>query len=296
MIVLASYKTDIPAFYEAWFMNRLRAGYCRMVNPYGGQVHTVALDRRSVDGFVFWTRNIEPFLGGLDEVSRLTYPFVVQYTVTGYPRELDQATIEPARAVDHIRAIAGRFGRRAAVWRYDPVVTTSLTPAEWHVATFARLADDLAGTVDEVVISFAQAYRKTARNMTAAARAAGFDWDDPERGEKRHLLARLAAIAGERDIAPTLCGQPELAVEGMRESSCIDAERLGDVAGGPFAAARKAHRESCACWASRDIGDYDTCPHGCVYCYAINSRPLAKRRFADHDPEGEFLFPPKQNQ
>ncbi len=296
MIVSASYKTDIPAFYGAWFMNRLEAGGCRMVNPYGGQLHTVPLDRASVDGFVFWTRNIAPFLDNLRQVSRLSYPFMVHYTVTGYPRELDQGTIEPARALGHVRALAETYGRRTVVWRYDPVVVASPTPPRWHLDNFARLADGLAGAVDEVVVSFAQVYRKTARNMAAAARAFGFEWRDPEPGEKRELLAGLAAIAAERSIKPTLCGQPELAVEGMGVARCIDAERLGEVAGRPLAVPHKPHREDCACWSSRDIGGYDTCPHGCVYCYAVNSRTLAKRRFAEHDPHSEFLFPPKQNQ
>ena len=110
MIISASYKTDIPAFYGAWFMDRLRAGHCRMVNPYGGQVHDVDLRPGAVDGFVFWTRNLEPFLGHLSEVRDRGYPFVVHQTITGYPRALDASTIGAARAVDHLRRVGQRFG------------------------------------------------------------------------------------------------------------------------------------------------------------------------------------------
>lgn len=292
MIVSASYKTDIPAFYGEWFRRRLEAGFCRMVNPYNNRTATVPLNRDAVDGFVFWTRNLGPFTGALDAVAARGFPFVVQYTVTGYPRGLDAATIEAERAIGHIASVAARFGRRAAVWRYDPVVFSSLTPADWHRATFARLAARLAGAVDEVVVSVMQPYRKTGRNLDAAAGAQGFAWRDPPADEKRALLVDLAAVAADQGLRFAVCGQPELVAPGAAEARCIDAARLSDVAGRPIRAARKPHRPTCACDASRDIGDYNTCPHGCVYCYAVQSRTLAKRRFAAHDPAGEFLFPP----
>src|ERR1700694_1401224 len=80
MIISASYKTDIPAFYGEWFMNRLRAGSCKMVNPYGGQIYTISLVREDVDGFVFWTKNIGPLLKHLPEIHEGGYPFIVQHT------------------------------------------------------------------------------------------------------------------------------------------------------------------------------------------------------------------------
>ena len=66
MIISASYKTDIPAFYGEWFLNRLRAGYCKMVNPYGRQVYRVSLTPPDADGFIFWTKNLGPFLDALE--------------------------------------------------------------------------------------------------------------------------------------------------------------------------------------------------------------------------------------
>ncbi|MEE8444624.1 MAG: DUF1848 family protein, partial [Alphaproteobacteria bacterium] len=184
------------------------------------------------------------------------------------------------------------FGPRAAVWRYDPVLLSSLTPPAWHIENFSRLARALAGASDEVVVSFAQIYRKTRRNLMAAARAHDFTWRDPAPGEKLALAARLAEIAADHGMVLTLCTQPELEVPGVRAARCIDAGRLADVAGRPIAAKEKGNRPGCLCHASRDIGEYDTCPHGCVYCYAVQNRPLARRRQAAHDADGEFLFPP----
>ena len=293
MIISASYKTDIPAFYGDWFINRLDAGRCRMVNPYGGQVYDIDLGPGAVDGFVFWTRNPGPFKGALAEVRRRALPFVVQMTVTGYPRPLDAATIDSGTAVALMAALARDYGPSAVVWRYDPVVVSDLTPVDWHKAMFSRLAGALRGSVDECVVSFVHGYRKTRRNLGAAARAHGFDWRDPTDDEKRNLLADLAGIAADRSIALTLCGQPHLVVDGVAEARCIDDRRLATVADRPLAAPSRSHRKTCRCAASRDIGDYDSCPHGCVYCYAVQDRERAKRHFAAHDPGGEMLIAKK---
>ena len=290
MIISASYKTDIPAFYGDWFMGRLDAGYCHVVNPYGRQVHRVDLRPAAVDGFVFWTRNLAPFMAPLAEIGRRGFPFVVQFTLTGYPRGLESATIAAGRAVGQIRAVAADYGPHVAVWRYDPILVTSLTPPDWHRANFARLADALAGAVDEVVVSFAQIYRKTGRNLAAAARRHGFDWRDPPIEEKQALLADLAALAAGRGMRLTLCTQPDLVTDTVGPARCVDAERLSAVAGRPVAARLKGNRLGCLCAEARDIGDYDSCPHGCVYCYAVASRATAQRRRRAHDPAGEMLI------
>lgn len=292
MIISASYKTDIPAFYADWFLARLRQGACRMTNPWGGQTYEVPLRPRDVDGFVLWTRNIGPLAGRLSRVAAVA-PFYVQYTVTGYPRALETSTVPAARAIEAIRGLRQAFGPRAVVWRYDPILFTDLTPAGWHRANFARLAQGLAGAVDEVAISFAHLYRKTRRNLDAAAADAGFAWYDPDAAAKRRLAAALAEIARDAGMAFRVCAQADYVPAGGALARCIDAARLGDIAGAAIAAPVKGNRPDCLCHASRDIGAYDTCPHGCRYCYAVNAPETAKRRFAAHDPAGEFLFPPQ---
>ncbi|MGQ9364773.1 DUF1848 domain-containing protein [Azospirillum sp. ST 5-10] len=303
MIVSASYRTDIPAFYGRWFLNRLAAGYARVANPYGGPPARVDLTPAAVDGFVFWTRNLAPFRPALDAVEGLGLPYVVQHSITALPRPLERSVVAWETAVAQVHALRRRHGRRAAVWRYDPVVTTTLTPPDWHRATFARLAGALAGTCDEVVVSFLQPYRKTARNLDRAAGEHGFSWRDPDATEKRALLADLAGLAAEHGMALTLCSQPDLLAgpgpaavgpAGVGPARCIDAARLADVAGRPVAAPTRGNRPGCLCARSRDLGDYDTCPHGCVYCYAVADRDRAGARFRAHDPAGDFLFPPRR--
>jgi hypothetical protein len=286
MIISASYRTDIPTFYGAWFINRLRAGYCKVVNPYGRQITRVSLAREDVDGIVFWTKNLGPFLERLREVRQREYPFIVSYSINAYPRALEFSVVDAKQSVRHMKLLSEEYGPRVAVWRYDPILVTPETPASFHLANFERLAGQLEGSTDEVVISFAQIYRKTGRNL----RKAGLTWEDPPAEAKREMAARLAAIAKSRGMQLSICSQRELLVPGAEDARCIDADRLADVAGAPIEAQRKAHRKACGCFQSRDIGDYDTCPHGCAYCYAVNSRSLAQARFRRHDPAGELLF------
>ena len=289
LIISASYRTDIPAFYGEWFLERFRAGSCKVVNPYNGTLYDVSLRTSDVDGFVFWTRNAQPFLPALREVARRGDPFVVQYTITGYPRELESRVIDAAPAIETARRIAEEYGPHAVVWRYDPVLLSSLTPPEFHLANFKRIARGLAGAVNEVVISFAQIYRKTERNLNRAASEAGFTWLDPSAKVKHGLARELAACAGANGMELTVCSQPEFTAAGIGEARCVDAARLSRIAGRSIAAKIKGNRPACACYESRDIGDYDTCPHGCVYCYAVRDREVALRSWKSHDPASETL-------
>jgi hypothetical protein len=290
MIISASYRTDIPAFYGPWFMNRLEAGFCSVLNPYSGKPYRVDLSPEAVSGFVFWTRNILPFRLALESIVRRGTPFVVSYTITNYPRALEVATIEAERAIAAVHELSRLYGPRTVVWRYDPILASTLTDGNWHRKNFTQLAAKLTGAVDEVCISFAQIYKKTERNLSAAARLHGFSWRDPKPEEKMRLADELAVTARQYGMKLTLCSQPDLLGGGYQAARCIDTERLSDVAGRSISAKLKGNRPGCGCYESRDIGDYGSCPHGCVYCYAVERRALAKRRFAAHDPTNEFLL------
>lgn len=288
VIISASYRTDIPAFYGTWLMQRLAAGSCRSVNPWNRKPYEVSLAPAAVDGFVFWTRNLIPFAKHLPAIAARA-PFYVQYTVTGYPHALERSVIPMSRAVDSIRETAARFGPRTVVWRYDPIVFTDLTPADWHLENFARIAEQLAGHVDEVTVSFAHIYRKTRRNMNAAAARSGFRWSDPEPDEKTNLIAALAENAATRGIALTVCSQPAFVAPAGRPAACIDVRRLEAMSGVPISAPIKGNRPGCLCHQARDIGAYDTCPHGCAYCYAVSDPARAKAHHGAHAPQSDIL-------
>lgn len=274
MIISASYRSDIPAFHGDWFLAALAAGGVSVANPYSQRPYRVDLRPEAVDGYVFWTRNARPFQRALAAVAAQGRPFVVQYTIIGYPRAIDANVIDPALAIANARAIAATYGKRVAVWRYDPILLTPETETDWHRANFARLADALAGVTDEVVVSFAQLYAKSARNLAKA----GIAWRLPGLDEQAALIADLSTMAGRRGITLSLCTQPDLsAASGAPGARCVDAARLADVAGRPVSAALKGNRPGCLCAESRDIGAYDSCVHGCRYCYAVGDHAAVQR-------------------
>ncbi|GIU79380.1 MAG: hypothetical protein KatS3mg005_2618 [Bryobacteraceae bacterium] len=291
MIVSASYRTDIPAFYPQWFLRRLQEGFALVRNPYSAQMYRVDLRPQHVTGFVFWTRNFGPLLDQLDRLRAFGRPFAVQFTITNYPRAIEPAVIPAEKAVAQMHRLAREVHPLCPVWRYDPVLLTSLTPPDFHLGNFDRLAAQLEGSTDEAVISFAQIYAKSRRNLDAAARRHGFAWEDPADEAKRALAAELAGIARRHGMRLTVCSQPDYVVEGAGEARCVDVRRLARISGEPLDAPLKGNRPGCACHESRDIGEYDTCPHGCLYCYAVRHRRVALARYRTHDPAAPSLLP-----
>jgi hypothetical protein len=187
-----------------------------------------------------------------------------------------------------MKIIAADFGPKIGVWRYDPIVITSLTDFSFHQRNFRILAEALHGATDEVMVSFAEIYQKTKRNMDAAAAQFGFCWEDPSDAAKCELLAELAQSARECGLKFSLCAQRQYLSPGINDACCIDVERLTAVSGISIAENKPGHRgKQCGCNQSRDIGGYDSCPHGCAYCYAVNSRQAAKEFRQRHDPNAE---------
>src|SRR5262245_23264190 len=272
MIISASYRSDIPAFHGDWFLAALAAGEVAVANPYNQRPSIIDLRPDSVDGYVFWTRNARPFARAFEAVAAQGKPFIVQYTIIGYPRSIDANVIDPGLAMANARALAQTYGKRAVVWRYDPILVDPVAATAWHRANFVRLADALAGITAEAVVSFAQLYAKSARNLAKA----GITWRVPSAEEQAALIATLRDEAAQRGIALSLCTQPQLAA--APPARCIDAQRLGNVVGRPIAAATKGNRPGCLCAESRDIGAYDSCVHGCRYCYAVSDHEGVQRR------------------
>ena len=293
MIISASYRTDIPAFYGQWFMNRLQAGYCKVVNPYSRKPARVSLRRADVDGFVFWTKNLAGFVKHFPEINREGFPFIILYSINGYPHGLERAVINVDRSVELFKQTAAEYGPRVCVWRYDPIVFSSLTDFDFHVRRFEWLAGELAGYTDKVIISFVNPYPKVIKKMNRAAKKFGFTWTDPQDDEKITLAKKMVAIASGHGLELSVCSQKKYVVPGSKAACCVDAGRLEDIGKVKIKAKLRPNREDCGCCESRDIGLYDTCPAGCTYCYATGYRSPAQQRYKQHDPNAEFLFEPK---
>lgn len=289
IIISASRRTDIPAFYMPWFMGRLRAGSVSYPNPFGRQIYQVSLRPEDVHSIVFWSKDYRPFMRHLDTLEEGGYRFVCHYTITGAPRTLEPRVPDWRVGVEILRALAKRIGAQRVLWRFDPIVLTDRLDAPAYVARFAMLARALSGYTGRCYFSFATFYAKATRRLTAA----GVQFRDPPLDEKRDLAHTLAGIAAEAGMALYACCQPELVDEVIRPASCIDAALLAELFPLPaLQAPLRPTRPGCGCAASRDVGVYDTCLHGCRYCYATGDDARAMAGFQRHDPEGELLLPP----
>lgn len=291
MIISASRRTDIPAFYAEWFMNRLRAEHLLVRNPFNAkQVKRVSLAAADVDAIVFWTRNMGPLLPHLPEIDRLGYVYYVQYTITGYPRALERSVPHPTTAIETFQRLAGAIGAERVLWRYDPILLSSLTDLNEHRRLFAKIAAMLSGHTRRVTISYADFYRKTERNLKAVDGLVCRDLvTDPE--ALLDLARFMADVAHAEGMEIQTCSERiDLADQGIGHGKCIDDVLIRRLFGRQVGSGKDCNqREECGCVKSLDIGSYDTCLHGCAYCYATAKKELAKRNAGRHDPLSPFL-------
>lgn len=294
MILSVSRRTDIPAFYSAWFMNRIRAGSCRVPNPFRPQqVSAVSLRPEDVDAICFWTRNPRPMLPHLAELDERGYRYFFQVTLLGNPRELDPGSSPPDAAVATFRDLADRIGPERVVWRFDPIVLGSSCGPDQHLLRFMELAGRLCGTTKRVVVSVVDRYRKVERRLRELANRGVEVAPEPQHvpGFERMMQGLAAAAAGNGMAIQSCAEELDLARFGIRPGACIDEELLVAVFGlQPGRRKDPSQRPACGCVVSKDIGMYDSCLFGCEYCYATSSQARAVQNHARHDPEGEALL------
>ncbi|MCL5942628.1 MAG: DUF1848 domain-containing protein [Actinobacteria bacterium] len=292
-VISISRRTDIPAFYTEWLVNRVRSGFCDWMNPFGGQIYRVSLQPEDCLALVFWTRNARPLIPHLADLRARGFQFYFQYTINGHPREIDANSPSPEASVAAFRELAQIMTPNLVMWRYDPVLISRVTPPEYHVERFDELSAALEGATERCYVSFLDVYGKTQRNLRRVNEKLGLDMRRPEADEQRALLAAFAEIAGTRGMTVHVCcdeAEPGLDVH---QAHCIDADVIRRLR--PDAHARLksvSSRPRCGCAQAVDIGAYDTCTFGCVYCYATNSRNAALQRRRSHDPNDTILWRP----
>ena len=285
MIISASRRTDIPAYYSEWFWNRLREGYVLVRNPMNPyRVSRISLSSDVVDGIVFWTKNPIPMMDKLDALR--DYPYYIQFTLTPYEKDVECA-LPPKREVliPALRRLSERIGKERIVWRYDPILLNDRYTVDHHIRTFRSMCDSLSGYTDACTISFLDLYR----NMRGRIDPLGIRPPTAEQADE--IACRLAEIAREYDLLINTCAEDgNYSRWGIGHGACIDADRLSRIGGVPLSVGRdKNQRGMCGCDESIDIGTYHTCANGCVYCYANHSPSLTARSIASYDPSSPLL-------
>jgi hypothetical protein len=289
-IVSASRRTDIPAFYSEWFVNRVTAGFVRWRNPFSGREHETSLLPEDVAAIVFWSKNYAPLLPHLPGLHNRGYRFLFHFTITGLPREIEPNVPPADDMVEAARQLADRFGPGTVLWRYDPIFISSVSGFDHHRRTFARLSAALEGSTSRCYFSFPAFYAKVIRNTAVLEREDGVGCCDLPVTEKVEFANELAGIASAHGITMHTCCGDYLIGDRIKKAHCVDGEllfrlypdRVGNIK-------LKPSRSQCGCYESTDIGAYDTCPHGCVYCYANTNKQTAVQRHSAFSTESEAL-------
>ena len=263
-----------------------------MPNPYNpSQIATVSLKPEEVDVIVFWTRNPSPLLAHLRDLDRDGYHYYFLYTIMDNPSLLDPLSPSLETSTRTFRALADLIGPEKVIWRYDPIVFSRETTLEFHKKTYEKIARELRGHTARSIISTLTFYRKTSLRL----KAAGVKMISYEGDEHEALMTFIAQSATHNGMEVLTCAQEDdLEAYGIGRAKCIDDRYIKETFGlevpdrkDPF------QRRGCGCVVSKDIGMYDSCLFGCVYCYATSSFAKARENKRRHDPGAASLMPPE---
>ena len=317
VIVSASRSTDIPAFYSDWFFNRLKAGYSAWTNPFNGVKSYVSYENTRF--IVFWSKNPKPLIEYLDELKERNIECYIQYTLNDYVKEgLEKGVPSLDERIYTFKRLVERLGKGRVIWRFDPLILTDNINAGDLLEKIENIGDKLNGFNEKLVFSYADIalYKKVKSNLEKN-KINYREWDIPQMDEFAKDLSELnkkwnyqLATCGEKididkyGIHQNRCVDDDLMIRfahhdkvlmdflGVEirtiESSLFGAEpmpanaiMLSDTR---YAIKKKdnrdkGQREFCGCMVSKDIGEYNTCPHLCEYCYANTSKEIAVKNY-----------------
>jgi len=274
-IVSASRRTDIPAFYGDWLYRQVQQGFVDVPNPFSNKTYRVSLQADDVGAFVFWSKNYEPFIPVLKKIEPVyNSRFLFHFTINGYENRAKQLfepnTPDSLRAIENATYLAERYGKKSVLWRFDPIIFSSVSPVDERIAAFENLAAKLKGSVSRCYISFVDLYGKVRRRFEKIEHAEDIRFYRPRLTEQAEMVRKLAGIASKQGITIFTCCEDDIAAAaGISSGHCIDAQLLQQLYPEiQFTGQLKPTRAGCGCYASRDIGSYNSCRHHCLYCYA----------------------------
>lgn len=286
MIISASRRTDIPTFYSQWFFNRIKDGYVLVRNPMNAhQISKISLSPDVVDGIVFWTKNPIPMLGRLDELKDYTYYF--QFTLNSYGQDIEPYVPNKQNVtIPAFQKLSDSIGPEKVIWRYDPIFLSDKYSPEYHVRYFEKLAKILHPYTKKCTFSFIDIYRNTEKNVK------GLDLHPFSVEQQKYIAKNLADIAHSYGLQIDTCAEGiDLEQYGIQHARCIDDRLLSELIGCPLKVGKdKNQRLECGCIESIDIGTYNTCRNGCLYCYANYSQKSVQTNSQKHNPNSPLLF------
>lgn len=283
MILQTGMRTDIPAFYSQWFINRIKAGYVLVRNPYNpSSVTRYEINPDVVDLIAFCTKNPAPMLKYMDVLKPYgQYWFV---TITPYGKEIEPNVPAKRQVLEDFKTLSKFVGVDSIGWRYDPIFINDKYSIDFHIETFEQMARELSGYTKTCIISFIDLYKKVIKNFPQACMV--------EKEKRLKIGKAFAEIGRQYDIIIKACAEgDELAPYGVDCSGCLTQEVYETVLHTKLDMPKiKGQRNECACFFGNDIGAYDTCRHFCKYCYANTDYRAVLSNSKLHNPDSPFLI------
>ena len=286
MIISASRRTDIPAFYSEWFIKRIEEGYLYVINPMNRkQVSKIELNQKVVDCIVFWTKDAEPMINKLDILDSLGFKYYFQFTLTSYQSDVEPGLRNKNEIIETFKKLSIRIGKEKVIWRYDPIFLNKKYTKEYHYAWFRALCQRMSGYTDKCVISFLDLYRKTSRNTKQ------LDIQEMKNEDMLEMARELRIIAREYNITIETCSEEiDLLECGVCHGKCIDDKLIEKIIGSKIDVKKDdTQRDICGCVKSIDIGHYNTCKHYCAYCYANFNHEQVEQNCRNYDMNSPVL-------
>ena len=299
VIISASRSTDIPAFYSDWFMHRLRKGYVVWINQFNNQLMHISFEKARV--VVFWTKNARPMIQHIPELNDRGINYYFTHTLNDYEDEKLEPNVPPLKErIETFKILSATVGKAKVIWRFDPLILTKDITIERLLDKIYSIGTEIHKYTEKLVISFVDIHniKKVERNL----RSTGFEDCREFTLDEMHRLAELLQkVNQEWKLDITTCAETtDLSTYGIQHNKCIDDElliklfpkdkELMDFLGYPDALGKAlkdpGQRKACGCVPSKDIGQYSTCAHQCIYCYANTSPQTAMDNYNRHMSSG----------
>lgn len=284
MIISASRRTDIPAFFSDWIINRFREQYAYVRNPMNiHQISKINLSPDVVDCIVFWSKNPKPMV---DKLTAFTdYMYYFQFTLNAYDEDLETNLPDLNSRIDAFQALSDLIGKKRVIWRYDPIIVNDKYSIDWHAEQFEYLTKQLCHYTEKITISFIDLYTKISHNIK------GKNISELSYTQKDIISNKFAEIAHSHNLVIDTCAEDiDLSSYGIEHARCIDGRLISKLLHCSIDVGKdKNQRLNCGCMASIDLGFYNTCQNGCVYCYANHNCAARKQNCQSYDPSSPLL-------
>lgn len=264
MIISASKRTDIPAFYSEWFIRNLKKGKFQVRNPlFPSKVSEYRFEKQDIDCIVFWTKYPKPLMKHIDYLSE-NFNFYFQFTLNDYPRTIEPNLPTIDDRIQTFKDLSLKIGKDKIVWRYDPIVITYSTDVDYHIFHFKKIFNEIKDYTNKIVISFVDEYVRNQRRLRDIKNEFITD------RQVEFIIKEFNGIVKSSNIEIFGCAEDKYIDLGLKSWKCIDDELINKLFNIKLKTINSKEREDCHCIKNIDVGTYNSCLYNCVYCYANN--------------------------